>query len=572
MIFKTYRLDLVEFSLLVLPHGSGTGTQMLWRNPPGFNANSGEYVKVQIPWLLSKGGSEWHPFSICLHEVTEEGLDEVLRKKYEVSKTRVHLGGLGGRPVDPLKTAVLLVEIQNEFASKGGKLHDSVKDVMKSSTDMLRNTLKLADYARSVGAHVFHVPIVFREDGSDNPNKNLGILKACHNDNCFVNGTWNSEIIDSHKPKLADTIIQGKIGLDSFIGTDLQEQLEKKGIETVMLRGFLTNCCVDSTMRTAYEKGYNVITLTDGTACTSEAEQAAAIQYSYKWFSAPMSCAEACQVLGNVPEKLISELPGTSLNEDVDEEEEPASLIRTDLQYFIRHSLNAGVGSINKDRTSLIMQEARQELRSRYNTTQIFVIPAGDWTKQVYEEVSSQKQLRSCWVRGPYVSPYSIAGDFNHLVLLATGIGVTPALGIMGQFKGASRTKVLVWVWATRCPRMLKFFVPLLEDARMAIIYYSGKEVLSAVELRRLTSRGGNILIHQASCKSLQETVSTVITTTTSVLDSNGRTIESVRQMPSNSRKQWCILYCGGSKGIRDAFVEYSQEVGVKFEYELFDW
>jgi nicotinamidase-related amidase len=40
-----------------------------------------------------------------------------------------------------------------------------------------------------------------------------------------------------------------------------------------VLAGFLTNCCVESTMRVAYEKGYNVITLTDCTAATSPAEQ-----------------------------------------------------------------------------------------------------------------------------------------------------------------------------------------------------------------------------------------------------------------------------------------------------------
>jgi hypothetical protein len=52
--------------------------------------------------------------------------------------------------------------------------------------------------------------------------------------------------------------------------------------------GFLTNCCVESTMRTAYEKGYNVVTLTDCTATLSDDEQRLAVEKNYPMFSRPM--------------------------------------------------------------------------------------------------------------------------------------------------------------------------------------------------------------------------------------------------------------------------------------------
>ena len=63
------------------------------------------------------------------------------------------------------------------------------------------------------------------------------------------------------------------------------------GVETVVLGGFLTNCCVESTMRTAYEKGFNVITLIDATATTS-AEGQAVTGGSYGMFSTPMTVNE----------------------------------------------------------------------------------------------------------------------------------------------------------------------------------------------------------------------------------------------------------------------------------------
>ena len=60
----------------------------------------------------------------------------------------------------------------------------------------------------------------------------------------------------------------------------------------MVLGGFLTNCCVESTMRTAYEHGFEVITLTDCVAGASIAEHENAIKYDYPMFSKPMASTE----------------------------------------------------------------------------------------------------------------------------------------------------------------------------------------------------------------------------------------------------------------------------------------
>merc|ERR550514_478566 len=161
-----------------------------------------------------------------------------------------------------------MIEFQNEFTSEGGKLHDGVKGVM-ASTGMLENAAKACEAARLKGCTVIHAPISFAKDNSDNPNKGLGILKGCADGGLFVEGTWNAEFCESMRPKEGDLVVTGKKGLDAFPGTDLEKLLVGSGIETLALGGFLTNCCVESTMRTACEKGFNVVTLTDCTAATS---------------------------------------------------------------------------------------------------------------------------------------------------------------------------------------------------------------------------------------------------------------------------------------------------------------
>merc|ERR1712048_642009 len=197
----------------------------------------------------------------------------------------------GGTDIIPAKTAVLFIEYQNEFTSEGGKLHGAVKEVMEA-TDMLNKSVLVAEAARAAGARVFHAPISFAHDSSDNPNKGLGILAGCCKDSLFTTGTWNAEICDVMKPKSGDVVVVGKKGLDAFPGTDLEAQLMAHGIETIALGGFLSNCCVESTMRTACEKGFNVVTLTDCTATTSKEGHRAATDGTYGMFSAPMT-AEA---------------------------------------------------------------------------------------------------------------------------------------------------------------------------------------------------------------------------------------------------------------------------------------
>ena len=105
------------------------------------------------------------------------------------------------------------------------------------------------------GVTIIHAPITFKEDASDNPNKGLGILAGCAADRLFTEGTWNADFHESMIPQAGDLVVEGKKGLDAFPGTNLESLLKENGIETLALSGFLTNCCVESSMRTAYEKG-----------------------------------------------------------------------------------------------------------------------------------------------------------------------------------------------------------------------------------------------------------------------------------------------------------------------------
>eukprot|EP01038_Epipyxis_sp_PR26KG_P010422 gene10422-14000_t len=184
-------------------------------------------------------------------------------------------------------TAIVFIEYQNEFTADGGKLHPAVDPVMKSS-NMLANSALTAKIARDKGCKIIHCPIKFSPDFKELSTTSYGILANVKNGQCFVDGTWGSEFDSQMTPQSSDLIVAGKVGLCGFESTNLNFILAQNKIQTVVLGGFLTNCCVESTMRAAYEKGYQVITLADCTACTSPAEQDAAISYTFPMFSLPM--------------------------------------------------------------------------------------------------------------------------------------------------------------------------------------------------------------------------------------------------------------------------------------------
>jgi len=182
----------------------------------------------------------------------------------------------------------VLIEYQNDFTSEGGALHGAVSEVM-DKTGMMANTLEVVDAARSAGATVMHAPITFAEGYNEISSHPYGILKGVVDGNAFVKDSWGAAIVDDLAPQPGDIVVEGKRGLDTFASTNLDFMLRSKGIQTIVLGGFLTNCCVESTMRSGYENGYRVLTITDCVAATSQAEHDNAIAFDYPMFSLPVA-------------------------------------------------------------------------------------------------------------------------------------------------------------------------------------------------------------------------------------------------------------------------------------------
>jgi len=188
-------------------------------------------------------------------------------------------------------TAVVFIEYQNEFTTEGGKLFEATKEVMEK-TKMRENSTKLLEFCREKGILVCHAPISFEPGHKEIASQPYGILAGIKDGSAFEAGSSGADMFEPMKPKDGELVVKGKSGLCAFTSTNLEFLLRQHNVKNVILAGFLTNCCVESTMRTAYEKGFKVYTLKDCTAATSMAAHEAAFEHNFGMFSVPTTSGD----------------------------------------------------------------------------------------------------------------------------------------------------------------------------------------------------------------------------------------------------------------------------------------
>jgi len=186
--------------------------------------------------------------------------------------------------MDARRTAIVLIEYQNDFTTEGGAMHGAVAASM-ARQNMLSNSAELIRRARAAGAQILWTPIRFAEGYREITREPYGVLKGIVDAKAFRAGTWGAEITEALPRSESDIMIEGKRGLDAFASTNLDFILRSLGIETVAVCGFLTNCCVESTVRSAYERGFTVHALSDCCAATSHEAHDGAVAYDLPLFA-----------------------------------------------------------------------------------------------------------------------------------------------------------------------------------------------------------------------------------------------------------------------------------------------
>jgi len=160
--------------------------------------------------------------------------------------------------IDPKKTAMIVVDMQNDFVASGAVMETpAARAVVPKLVDALK-------ICRDAGIKVIYTAHVHRRDGCD-----MGLFDDMHppiaNRAALVDGTPGVDIYPELAPAPAEHVIK-KHRYSGFFGTDLDMILREWGVDTVIISGTTTENCCHATARDALFRNYRVVFLSDATA------------------------------------------------------------------------------------------------------------------------------------------------------------------------------------------------------------------------------------------------------------------------------------------------------------------
>lgn len=174
--------------------------------------------------------------------------------------------------IDLAACAVIVVDMQNAYLSKGGYLdlagfdRDGAEDVITAMRHLLADV-------RSAGVPIIYLqngwdPAYREAGGPDSPNRmKSNALRLMRRrpelaGTLLAKGGWDYELRDEIAMQDGDILIQ-KSRYSGFVSTPLDSMLRSRGIKYLLVAGVATNVCVETTIRDAFGLEYHAVLVTD---------------------------------------------------------------------------------------------------------------------------------------------------------------------------------------------------------------------------------------------------------------------------------------------------------------------
>ncbi|HEY1362275.1 MAG TPA: isochorismatase family protein [Xanthobacteraceae bacterium] len=211
--------------------------------------------------------------------------------------------------LDLARTAVVVVDLQNGYASPGGYRSLVGQDV-GPARKAVESSLRLLDHARAAG-----LTVVCLKNGWDAELKTAGGPGSpnWHKSNplktmrarpelagkILTHGSWDYEFVDGLEPVAGDIVVP-KARYSGFCGTALDSILRARNIRNLLFVGIATNVCVESTIRDAYHREFFCILVADATTQSGPAFIQEATIYNVERFLGWVTTTDAvCSALSS---------------------------------------------------------------------------------------------------------------------------------------------------------------------------------------------------------------------------------------------------------------------------------
>ena len=214
--------------------------------------------------------------------------------------------------VDADETAILVVDMQNAYASAGGYLDLAGFDV-DGAARVIAQSAKVLDAARAAG-----LPIIYFQNGWDpdyveaggpgSPNwhksnalRTMRARPELHG-KLLARGGWDYELVEGLAPKPGDIRLHNT-RYSGFFNSQLDSVLRARGIRNIVFLGIATNVCVESTLRDGFHLEYFGIMLEDAThQAGPDFLQQAAVYNVETFFGWVSTVADFCGAFGQIAE------------------------------------------------------------------------------------------------------------------------------------------------------------------------------------------------------------------------------------------------------------------------------
>lgn len=194
-----------------------------------------------------------------------------------------------------MNPALVVIDVQNGFVSKGGSY-----DLLGMDTSNYRQVIprikELIDLCRENSIPVFYTQAVRESSGIDLLTRTHKILPKSREERIMkkpicVRGTWDADIVAEVAPRPGDHVVIKRRD-SAFHDTEIKVWLSSLGIDTLIFSGIDTSICVETSLRDAFNLGYDVVLIADATISSNKKHYESTIDNIKDYYGLVMNLSE----------------------------------------------------------------------------------------------------------------------------------------------------------------------------------------------------------------------------------------------------------------------------------------
>jgi nicotinamidase-related amidase len=177
--------------------------------------------------------------------------------------------------IDTAKSALVVIDLANDFVHAGGVIADAGGPAYQERAQAILPTLKrLIEGARAAGVLVVYATDAHTPDDTELAKWPPHAMK----------GTKWAEVVPDLAPQAGDLVL-GKTTYSPFVSSRIDEELRGRGITTLYITGLHTDCCARHTSGDAFQRGYDLVWVTDALQAFTDEQHQQGLEYFKAWYA-----------------------------------------------------------------------------------------------------------------------------------------------------------------------------------------------------------------------------------------------------------------------------------------------